>query len=218
MQKKSDSELREIRETGRDYQTCADEELQNRRYARKMLPDRRRARRAFIVSILALIVSLVAFFKAELQLSDIQRRVLWRLANEESKKQKNIEDVIRIRRALPELKQDAQTDKLHDDWLVYFFDRCRLVSDQEMQGLWSGVLPGEANSRGAFSKRTLNLLFDLEKADAEIFTRLCGFVWVIGRSYEPLIYDAHDEIYKQQGLTFGLLKHFAAIRLIGTSV
>ena len=93
-----------------------------------------------------------------------------RLANKESKKQKNIENL--TRRALPELKQDAQPDNLDHDLLVYFFDRCRPVGDQEMQGLWSRVLAGEANSPGGFSKRMLNLLFDLQKADAESFTRL----------------------------------------------
>ena len=150
--------------------------------------------------------------ETQIQLSEIQTRALRRLTHEESKKQKNIEDI--TQRALPDLKEDAEPHKLEDDWLVYFFDRCRLVSDQEMQGLWSRVLAGEANSPGAFSKRALNFLSDLEKADAESFARLCGFVWVIGRSYHPLIYDVHDEIYKQQGLTFSLLNHLAAIGLI----
>ena len=152
----------------------------------------------------------------QIELSDIERRALRRLINEESKKQKNIEDI--TRRALSELKQDAQPEKLEDDWLVYFFDRCRLVSDQEMQGLWSRVLAGEANSPGAFSRRTLNFLSDLEKADADSFTRLCGFVWEIGTDqpggHQPLIYDVHDKIYRQQGLTFSLLNHLAAIGLI----
>jgi Protein of unknown function (DUF2806) len=83
-----------------------------------------------------------------------------------------------------------------------------------MQGLWSRVLAGEANSPGAFSKRTLNFLSDLQKAEAESFTRLCGFVGAIGGNLQPLIYDVHNQIYRQQGLTFGLLKHLEAIGLI----
>jgi Protein of unknown function (DUF2806) len=84
--------------------------------------------------------------KAEMQieLSDIQRRALRRLANEESKKQKNIEDI--TQRALPELKEDAQPEKLEDDWLVYFFDRCRLVSDQEMHSHDFAALCGESEA------------------------------------------------------------------------
>jgi hypothetical protein len=160
----------------------------------------------------------VELIKAETQtqLSDIRGRAFRRLAHEESKKQKNIEDI--TQRALPDLKEDAEPHKLEDDWLVYFFDRCRLVSDQEMQRLWSRVLAGEANSPGAFSKRTLKFLSDLERADADSFTRLCGFAWVIGSdqpaSHQPLIYDVNDKIYRQQGLTFSLLNHLAAIGLI----
>lgn len=64
--------------------------------------------------------------ETQIELSDMQRRAV-RLGNEEARKQKNIEDI--IRRALPDLKEDAEPHKLKDDWLVYFFDRCRLVSE-----------------------------------------------------------------------------------------
>ena len=74
-------------------------------------------------------------------------------------------------------------------------------------------MAGQANSPGAFSKRTVNFLSDLDKADAELFTRLCDFVWVVG-NYVPLIYDVKDDIYKEHGLTFSSLKHLESIGLI----
>ncbi len=83
-----------------------------------------------------------------------------------------------------------------------------------MQGLWSRVLAGEANSPGAFSKRTLNFLPNLEKAEAESFTRLCGFVCVVEGNPQPLIHKVQDQIHKQQDLTFDSLKHLEAIGLI----
>ena len=54
------------------------------------------------------------------------------------------------------------------------------ISDEEMQNIKSQVLSGEANSPGSFSKRTVNLLSDLDKKDAELFQTLCRFVWLIG--------------------------------------
>ena len=50
----------------------------------------------------------------------------------------------------------------------------------EMQSLWARVLATEANAPGALSKRAVNVLSDFDKSDAELFTRLCGFSWVIG--------------------------------------
>jgi len=149
--------------------------------------------------------------EGQIEITDLQRRAFHRFLQEEARKQTNIEDITKS--ALPELKEDAKPDQLEEDWIANFFDRCRLISDQEMQRLWSRVLAGEANAPGTYSKRTVNFLSDLDKSDAELFTRLCSFGWVIG-SVVPLIYDAQAEIYNQQGINFGTLSHLASIGLI----
>jgi hypothetical protein len=82
-----------------------------------------------------------------------------------------------------------------------------------MQKLWSGVLAGEANSPGKFSKRTVNLLADLDKRDAELFTRLCGFIWIIG-GFAPLVFVVQNEIYRREGLNFNSLTHLDTLGLI----
>src|SRR5438132_11151718 len=82
-----------------------------------------------------------------------------------------------------------------------------------MQGLWSRVLAGEANSPGTYSKRTVNFLSDLDKNDAELFTKLCGFAWLIG-NLVPLIYDEQQEIYNKFGVNFNTLSHLESIGLI----
>src|SRR5256714_1083005 len=122
--------------------------------------------------------------EGQIEISDIQRRAFHRFLEEEAKKQKNIEDI--TSNALPLLEENSQPNEVEDDWITNFFDKCRLISDDEMQGLWSSVLAGEANSPGKYSKRTVNFLSDLDKSDAELFTRLCGFGWMIG-NLVPLI-------------------------------
>ena len=61
MRQKNDGELLKISAIGTDYKTgLAEEELQHREYALNVRPDRRVARRALGVSIIAIVVSIIA--------------------------------------------------------------------------------------------------------------------------------------------------------------
>ena len=63
MRRKTDGELLKIRSTGSEYQKrLAEEELEDRRYARNVLPDRRRSWAALVLSIIAIFISIVALF------------------------------------------------------------------------------------------------------------------------------------------------------------
>lgn len=149
--------------------------------------------------------------ESQLQISDLQRRAFYRWLDEEARKQRNIEEI--TRGALPQLGDKSQPEKVEDDWIVNFFDKCRLISDDEMQRLWSRVLAGEANVPGCYSKRTVNFLSSLDKADADLFTQLCTFTWVI-ESLVPLVYDFGGEIYEKHRITFESLIHLDSIGLI----
>ena len=116
-------------------------------------------------------------------------------------------------KALPQLNEKAKPDSIEDDWIVNFFDKSRIVSDNEMQELWSRVLAGEANAPGTYSKRTVNFLSNLDKTEAELFTKLCGFVWVIS-GLTPLVFDDTAEIYNRHGINFVSLTNLDSIGLI----
>lgn len=147
----------------------------------------------------------------QIEITDLERRAFARFMKEEARKQKNIEEI--TQKAIPQLKEDAQPDKVEDDWIANFFDKSRLISDDEMQNLWSRVLAGEANSPGTYSKRTISLLSSLDKSDADLFTRLCGFGWQIGKVV-PLVYDVQQEIYNNNQINFNTLSHLDSIGLI----
>ena len=148
---------------------------------------------------------------AGIVVKDIHLRAMHRFLEEEAKKQKNIEDI--TQKALPNLNDDAKSENVENDWIVNFFDKCRLISDSDMQGLWSRILSGEANSPGSYSKRTVNFLSSLDKNDAELFTKLCKFAWMIG-DVKPLIYDVKNDIYNKHKINFGSLNHLESIGLI----
>ncbi len=148
---------------------------------------------------------------AQIEVTELQRRAFSRFLLEEGHKQENIEAI--AAKAIPQVADDAQPEKIETDWITNFFDKCRLVSDDEMQHLWARILSGEANSPGRFSKRTLNLLAALDKTDAELFTRLCSFAWVMG-AVTALVYDVDATIYTNAGINFNGLTHLQEIGLL----
>ena len=150
--------------------------------------------------------------KSEIQITDLHRRAARRWIEEEAQRQKNMEDI--TAKALPQLNKNAKPDSIEDDWLVNVFDKCRIVSDNEMQELWARILAGEANSPGTYSKRTVNFLSDLDKIDADLFTKLCGFVWVFRGVRELVMLDEGAEIYNKHGIDFDSLFHLDSIGLI----
>ena len=149
--------------------------------------------------------------ESQIQVTDLHRRAMHRFLEEEAKRQSNIEDI--TQKALPLLEEKSSPQNVEDDWITNFFEQCRIVSDEDMQRLWSRVLAGAANTPGAFSKQTVNVLADLDKRDAELFMRLCGFGWIIG-NVVPLVFDVQHEVYNRHGINFTSLGHLESLGLV----
>lgn len=149
--------------------------------------------------------------QSEIEITDLHRRAMHRFVEEEAQRQNNMEDI--TEKAFSKLDDDSDPSKMDDDWVTNFFDRSRIVSDDEMQELWAKVLAGEANAPGTYSKRTVNFLSDLDKRDAELFQNLCSFGWIVG-SFTPLVFDSQADIYNQKGINFNSLTHLDSIGLI----
>jgi hypothetical protein len=112
---------------------------------------------------------------ADIEISEIQQRAIKRMVLEEEKNQENIEAI--TSKAIPHLSADAKPEELDQDFVRYLFEKARLVSDEEMQGIWAKILAGEANKAGSFSRRTMELVSHLSTEEAERFTRFCRQAW-----------------------------------------
>jgi hypothetical protein len=149
--------------------------------------------------------------ESEIEITDIQRRAMYRFIEEEGKKQENMETITKS--ALSLLKEDAGPQSMSDDWIANFFEKSRIISDGEMQQLWSRLLAGEANTPGTFARSTVNLLSNLDKYDAELFMKLCGFCWRVP-DMVPLVFDFRGEIYTSNGIDFLALTHLETLGLV----
>lgn len=149
--------------------------------------------------------------EAKVEIAEIEQRALDRLVQKAVREQKVIDAVIKD--AIPQLQENAQPQNIDDDWLANFFDKSRLTSDSQIQKVWSKILSGEANSPGSFAKRTVNVLSNMDKRDADLFTKVCATCWNIDK-LTPLVYNYEDPIYNQNGINFDTLKHLDDIGLV----
>ena len=154
----------------------------------------------------------IAETETNIEVAELRRRAAERFIVEEMRMQSNMESI--AAKAIPHLTDDAEPEKLDDDWIANFFDKSRITSDGQMQELWAKVLAGEGSKSGSFSRKTVNLLADLDKRDAEFFTSLCRVSWMISGTLVPLVYDEGSTVYHRLGIDFDSVSQLEALGLV----
>ena len=114
-------------------------------------------------------------------------------------------------KALPMLN-NPQPDAVSDDWVVNAVDKARLSSDDETQTTWARLLAGEFDNPGSYSRKTVNILSDMSKDDADAFSTLCRFVV----SGYPMVLRFDDEVYAREGLTESVCRKLESLSLLST--
>ena len=110
--------------------------------------------------------------ESQIKITDLHKRALHRWIEEEAQQQKNMEDI--AIKAVPQLNEDANPHNIDNDWVAKFFDKSRLVTDDQMQDLWASILAGEANSAGSYSPKALTTLASMNQKVATLFNTFCS--------------------------------------------
>ncbi len=103
--------------------------------------------------------------------TDIEQRILMRVAYQQAKKQSNIEQVFQYAFNKLESEKDVTKEKPDSDWVTRFFDVSENISNDNMQILWGKILAGEIKKPGSYSLRTLELLKNINQQEAELFVK-----------------------------------------------
>lgn len=148
----------------------------------------------------------------QLKLDGLPQRGFIRFVKEESIKQSNIESI--LEKTFPEINVSADPTLLNNEWLLFFFDRAKYASDEEMQTIWAKILAGETNQHGSFSKSTLRILSEMSQEDATTFMKTISFSFKIDEENKLFIYDFNDEIVKKTGLTFDSINRLNILGLL----
>ena len=146
--------------------------------------------------------------EARIKIGDLERRAIERMVQEEARKQENIENI--TYKAAEKISNNSDPGNLDNDWITYFFDHCRSVSDGDMQDLWSRILAAESEHSGSYSRQTIDLLSKIDKNDAQLMQALFNF------SFSGIVYvkEANDPIYQSKGLNFSKICDLESLGII----
>ena len=98
-----------------------------------------------------------------------------RIEFQEKKRQANIVSV--VQEAAAELGDKEVPDREPDpDWTARFFDCVKDVSSEDMREIWTRILTGEVEIQGRTALRTLDVLRNMTREEAELFKLACEFV------------------------------------------
>jgi hypothetical protein len=174
-------------------------------------PDRIRAR-AQAQADAALIIA-----EGRTKIQELEARAIERLRKREARRQQNIEGItLKALNALPSPDQISD-EPVSEDWTSRFFEECQDISEEQMQQIWARIMAGEVARPGSFSPRTLSVVRDLTKSDADLFAKLCEFVWLIPGVFPetvPVILNLENPELVKASINFGSLTHLTSIGLI----
>ena len=134
---------------------------------------------------------------------DISQRIEF----QERKRLSNISAV--VRGAADELEdKEAPEHEPDHDWTARFFNDVQDVSSEDMQKIWAKILAGEVESPGRTSLRTLDILRNMTKRDAEMFKDMCEYVM----NNDFVFYD--DSVKDINALKYNNLLHLQDCGLV----
>ncbi len=116
------------------------------------------------------------------------QRVAARIVSSELEKQENLERIASL--AFEKITPDKEVtnEPISDQWRMRFESLAGEVSEEALQHIWARILAGEVAEPGTTSLRTLNILSNLSKKEAEAYqklsSRLCLGDFLISESVE----------------------------------
>lgn len=103
---------------------------------------------------------------------ELLSRASARLVGRELRRQNNIDAISEV--AMAELVEEVSAGDVDEEWATRFFNVAQDISDEQMQRLWGKLLAHEVAEPGRFSIRTVEVLRNLNRIEAEKFQTAWG--------------------------------------------
>ncbi len=123
-------------------------------------------------------------------------RVQNRVVQQEINRQVNLEEI--IEKSIPHLDENVSDEEVDEDWRMRFFQKSQDVSSDDMQEIWAKILACEVSNPGNINLRTLDVVSNISKSEAEVFQIACSLT-----TNNKMIYKFKNEnAFDDFGLTF----------------
>lgn len=115
------------------------------------------------------------------------------------------------------LSSSPKPEKIDSDWLEFFFEKAKLIRNNEMQLIWAKLLAEEANEPGKITLALLHAISIMRFDLAEFFCNISKYAF---RSFKkplahPLLFvSTEPTAYKDQKITADRLRELERLGLI----
>ncbi len=86
------------------------------------------------------------------------------------KEYKNQADIMRI--AVEHLEPDFKPEEVNNDWITFFFDKVKDVTEDYMKEIWGKILAGEFNKPNTYTKQLLHTISIMDSKIAKRFQKI----------------------------------------------
>ena len=94
----------------------------------------------------------------------------------EKRKMNNVQNVVEQAQQHFVEGEQVSREPVNQDWVNRFFTIVEDVSDSEMQKLWARILAGEVKKPKSYSLRTLEVLRNMTKEEADLFVKATSYM------------------------------------------
>jgi len=135
----------------------------------------------------------------------LEERTQQRIDYKEQKRQRNIENITQKAAENLEAETTISDKPVDEDWTTRFFNYAGDISNEEIQGLWGRILAGEIKQPKSYSLRTLDILRNLSKEEAQIFMKFAslairssGASFILNFKNEKLLEDKYQLLFSDR--------------------
>lgn len=99
-----------------------------------------------------------------------------------------------------EMEHNKETDIQHNfDWFMRFYEIVGNISDEKVQDIWAKIMAGEINNPNSYSLKTIDILKNIGKQEAELFSNVLSCCVSTGFN---IFLPNYDDYLEKCGITY----------------
>lgn len=111
-----------------------------------------------------------------------------------------------------QMEHENEKNCQHDlDWFMRFYEIVGNISDDKVQDIWARIMAGEINNPHSYSLRTIDVLKNIGKQEAEVFSNILSYC-VVGDSH--IFLPNYDEYLEKCGISYSQIMNLSEHGLI----